>query len=78
LAPEVVARAIRGGIAKVNFNTGLRRAYLAATAAALPAAEPAADLVALHARQADAVEAAAREALAGIALAGNSDLVGRL
>ena len=78
LAPEVVARAVRGGIAKVNFNTGLRRAYLAATAAALPAAEPAADLVALHARQADAVEAAAREALAGVALAGNSDLVGRL
>ncbi|MDA0162443.1 class II fructose-bisphosphate aldolase [Solirubrobacter ginsenosidimutans] len=78
LAPEVVARAVRGGIAKVNFNTGLRRAYLAATAAALPVAEPAADLVALHARQADAVEAAAREALVGIALAGNSDLVGRL
>ena len=44
----------------------------------VPGAEPAADLVALHARQADAVEAAAREALVGIALAGNSDLVGRL
>jgi ketose-bisphosphate aldolase len=78
LSGELVRRALRGGIAKVNLNTGLRRAYLEATAAALPGAEPAADLVALHAAQARAVEAVTRSTLVEIGLAGNSDLVGRL
>jgi ketose-bisphosphate aldolase len=78
LAGDVVRRALRGGIAKVNYNTGLRRAYLDATAAALGEVEPAADLVGLHARQAQAVEAVVRATLVEIGLAGNSDLVGRL
>jgi tagatose 1,6-diphosphate aldolase GatY/KbaY len=78
LGEDVVRRALRGGIAKVNLNTALRRAYLDATVEALPGAEPSADLVTLHARQARAVEVVARSALVEIGLARNSDLVGRL
>jgi len=55
LAPHVLARAVRAGVTKVNVNTALRRAYLAATRAALDAAEPTADLAALHAHQAAVV-----------------------
>jgi ketose-bisphosphate aldolase len=60
LAPSVVRRAVRGGIAKVNLNTELRRAYLAATADALGAVDPSADVLALHEAQARAVARAAR------------------
>jgi ketose-bisphosphate aldolase len=60
LAPAVVRRAVRGGIAKVNLNTDLRRAYLEATAGVLAAVEPEADVVALHEAQARAVARAAR------------------
>jgi tagatose 1,6-diphosphate aldolase GatY/KbaY len=78
LLPEVVGRAVGAGIGKVNFNTGLRRAHLEATRVALPAAQAAADLVTVHARQAEAVERVTRAALAAIDVGRNSDLVGRL
>ena len=77
-AGRVSARSLREGITKVNVNTALRSAYLAATAAGLQAAGPAGDLVALHARQAGAVEAVVRSTLDAVGLAENSDLVGRL
>ena len=70
LAPRGGRRARSAtGSPRSTSTPALRRAYLAATAAALPGAEPAADLVALHARQADAVEAVARATLAAIGLA---------
>jgi len=74
----VVREAIRLGIDKVNVNTALRRAFLTATEAALPGAEPTADLSALFAQQAAAVEAVARSTMVEGCLAENSDLVGRL
>ena len=74
----VVRRALREGIAKVNVNTALRGAYLAATAAGVAELGAAGDLVALHARQARAVEVVARSTLEEVGLAENSDRVGRL
>jgi fructose-bisphosphate aldolase class II/tagatose 1,6-diphosphate aldolase GatY/KbaY len=78
LRGEGVREAIRLGIDKVNVNTALRRAFLEATAAALPGAEPTADLSARDAKQAAAVEAVARSTMVEGGLAENSDLVGRL
>jgi fructose/tagatose bisphosphate aldolase len=48
-------RAIRSGIAKVNFNTELRQAYLASTREMLPDVFSGARVAALHAAQTDAV-----------------------
>jgi ketose-bisphosphate aldolase len=51
-----VQRAIRAGVAKVNVNTELREAYLAATADGIGDALPGARVLELHARQSAAVE----------------------
>lgn len=61
--------AVRAGITKINVNTALRRAYLEATRAAIAEPDPLADVVALHDRQATAVEHAARAALDATAVA---------
>jgi tagatose 1,6-diphosphate aldolase GatY/KbaY len=71
----VVRRALREGMTKVNVNTAVRRAYLDATAAGLAELGPEGDLVALHARQAQAVEAVARSTLREVGL--TADLVAR-
>jgi len=46
LAPETLRACVQRGVAKVNVNTELRRAYLAAVSDALPEARATADLVA--------------------------------
>ncbi len=45
LGPETLLRCVRRGVAKINVNTELRRAYLDALAAALPDAQDNVDLV---------------------------------
>lgn len=64
LAPDVIRGAVRAGITKVNVNTALRRAYLAATREAVAEADALADVTALHARQSAAVQAVAAATLA--------------
>ena len=54
-----IRRAIAAGIAKVNVNTELRQAYLAATEATIGSVLDGSRLSALHAAQADAVAAIA-------------------
>ncbi len=44
---EVLQRAVRGGVAKINVNTELRAAFFAALTEALPASTPGLDLPAL-------------------------------
>jgi tagatose 1,6-diphosphate aldolase GatY/KbaY len=61
-----VRAAVEAGIAKVNVNTELRQAYLARTAAELPAALDGARLLALHRAQADAVREVAERKLAAL------------
>lgn len=61
LPADDVRRAIAAGIRKLNVNTELREAYLAATAAALPGVRAGARLADLHDAQVAAVEAVARE-----------------
>jgi ketose-bisphosphate aldolase len=51
-----VRRAIAAGIAKINVNTELRQAYLAATEATIGSVLDGSRLVALHAAQVSAVE----------------------
>jgi fructose-bisphosphate aldolase class II/tagatose 1,6-diphosphate aldolase GatY/KbaY len=51
-----LARAIAGGIAKINVNTELRGAYLDATREILPSALEGSRLNVLHTAQTDAVE----------------------
>ena len=51
----MLQQALEAGIAKVNFNTELRQAYIAATADTLAAATRGAQLNLLHAEQARAV-----------------------
>ncbi len=63
LHADVLRDAVRAGVTKVNVNTALRRAYLAATRDALGEADAFADVAALHARQAAAVEAVAARTL---------------
>lgn len=53
----MIQHAIMTGIAKINVNTELRAAYLAATAAHLAAVLDGSRLAALHAAQVDAVRA---------------------
>jgi tagatose 1,6-diphosphate aldolase GatY/KbaY len=53
---ELVQRAIRAGVAKVNVNTELRAAYLAATDATIGSVLEGSRLNGLHAAQAAAVE----------------------
>ena len=48
----MLQRALRAGIAKVNFNTELRQAYIAATADTLRGADPRAPQLNLTARRA--------------------------
>jgi len=55
LPHDDVRRAVGAGIAKVNVNTELREAYLAATTTALEGVLPAANLLELHAAQRAAV-----------------------
>jgi tagatose 1,6-diphosphate aldolase GatY/KbaY len=59
-----VRRAVELGAAKLNVNTELREAYLAATARQLGRVREGADVLALHEAQADAVAAAAAAKLA--------------
>jgi len=64
LPSELVRRAIASGVTKVNVNTELREAYLAATADALPGAADGFRVLELHRRQAAAVAALAAAKLA--------------
>jgi ketose-bisphosphate aldolase len=59
LPDEDVRRAIALGVAKINVNTELRDAYLAATARELGRAAEGADVLGLNEAQADAVAAVA-------------------
>ena len=63
----LLERALRAGIAKVNVNTELRQAYLAATGETLPQALPGARVAALHAAQTEAVRRVVDEKLAILA-----------
>lgn len=47
VSDEVLQRAVRGGVAKINVNTELRAAFFAALADGLPASTPGLDLPAL-------------------------------
>jgi len=60
LYPDDVRRAVAAGVRKVNVNTELREAYLAATAETLPGIRAGARLAELHDAQVAAVEAVAR------------------
>jgi ketose-bisphosphate aldolase len=63
--PDVdVRRAVELGVAKLNVNTELREAYLAATGRTLDGVRRGADVLALNAAQADAVAAAVAAKLA--------------
>ena len=64
LSPWATRTAIRNGIAKVNYNTELRRAYLLSTSEALPDIRTGSRLLDLHRAQMRAVEAVSREKLA--------------
>jgi ketose-bisphosphate aldolase len=55
LADDVVRRSIAAGVAKINVNTELRQAYLAATDATISSVLPGSRLNALHAAQVAAV-----------------------
>jgi tagatose 1,6-diphosphate aldolase GatY/KbaY len=66
LPAAMLAQAIAAGIAKVNVNTELRRAYLAATGEALPGALAKANVAALHAAQTAAVRGLVAEKLAAL------------
>jgi ketose-bisphosphate aldolase len=59
LADEDVARAVAAGVTKVNVNLELRQAYIRATAGVLEDVSDGFDLLALHDRQMEAVEAVA-------------------
>jgi ketose-bisphosphate aldolase len=59
LADADVARAVGSGITKINVNLELRQAYVAATGPALADAAEGFDILALHDRQMEAVEAVA-------------------
>ncbi|MFK4266222.1 class II fructose-bisphosphate aldolase [Streptomyces milbemycinicus] len=59
LPEEQLLGAVRRGVAKVNVNAELRRAYLEAVAAALPGALPGSDVVSTWAAGRDAVAASA-------------------
>lgn len=60
LPPSDVRRAIAAGVRKINVNTQLRQAYLAATEDALRGVRAGARLAELHDAQVAAVEAVAR------------------
>jgi len=64
LGVGMLRRAIAAGVTKVNVNTELREAYLAATAAALPGAQDGHRVLDLHREQAAAVRAVAASKLA--------------
>lgn len=60
---SMLRRSIANGVAKINVNTELRAAYLAATRRELPTALEGQRLAALHAAQIAAVEAAVTDKL---------------
>ena len=64
LGEQPIRRAIRAGVTKVNVNTELREAYLAATAAALAGAQDGHRVLDLHQSQSAAVRAVAAAKLA--------------
>lgn len=64
LPVEQLHGALARGVAKVNVNAELRRAYLEATRATLPDALPGSDVVSLWSAGRDAVRAAALEVIA--------------
>ncbi|MGO4431169.1 class II fructose-bisphosphate aldolase, partial [Streptomyces sp. MCAF7] len=59
LPEEQLLEAVRRGVAKVNVNAELRRAYLEAVSSALPGALPGSDVVSTWAAGRDAVAATA-------------------
>ncbi|MFI7292322.1 class II fructose-bisphosphate aldolase [Streptomyces sp. NPDC050121] len=63
LPVEEVHGALARGVAKVNVNAELRRAYLEATRVTLPSALPGADVVSLWAAGRDAVRDAALDVI---------------
>jgi tagatose 1,6-diphosphate aldolase GatY/KbaY len=66
LPAPAIQDAVAAGIAKVNFNTELRQAYLEATLGGLAAAMDGARSLHLHRRQVDAVAEVAAEKLAAV------------
>jgi ketose-bisphosphate aldolase len=70
LPSETLAHAVAAGVAKVNFNTSLREAYLARTEAELPHVRDGSKLIALHGAQTDAVRDVAVQKL--LSLSGSS------
>jgi fructose/tagatose bisphosphate aldolase len=67
LPSEQLRGALRCGVAKVNVNAELRRAYLSAVEHALPQAMPNADAVAVWREGRDAVTAAALRIISSLA-----------
>lgn len=67
LSDADVSRGIASGIRKVNVNTELRQAYIAATSMVLDEVTPGSSVRALHAEQRDAVDRVVREKLAVLA-----------
>jgi ketose-bisphosphate aldolase len=63
LPDEALREAVSEGIVKVNFNTELRAAYMAALASGLPAAQCGLDVAALMAQGMAAVQQVVREKL---------------
>ncbi|HEY3764460.1 MAG TPA: class II fructose-bisphosphate aldolase [Gaiellales bacterium] len=66
LPEPMIERALEAGIAKVNINTELRRAYLVATSAALPHVLDGADITALHDAQIRALREVAVDKLGAL------------
>jgi ketose-bisphosphate aldolase len=72
LPDEALRRAVSEGIAKVNFNTELRAAYVAALASGLPAAQQGLDVAALMSHGMAAVQQVVREKLALLGAVGRA------
>ena len=64
LDPDSIRRAVSSGITKLNVNTDLRHAYLAASESALPRVSNSLDLRTLHQDQITAVASVARKRIA--------------
>jgi ketose-bisphosphate aldolase len=72
LPDEALRRAVSEGIAKVNFNTELRAAYMAALSTGLPGAQHGLDVVALMAQGMAAVQQVVREKLSLLGATGRA------
>jgi ketose-bisphosphate aldolase len=72
LPDEALQRAVSEGITKVNFNTELRAAYMAALASGLPAAQRGLDVAMLMAQGMAAVQQVVREKLGPLGAVGRA------